>query len=104
MPLLRWGLTDYLSFHDLQYHSPLLCPEFVGKQERGHTVQVKDRKKTGIFLLLVIELQTSLRSGILVVNAICPSWYLDYLAKWVRASRSAGGRRKFKKNSSHLSL
>jgi hypothetical protein len=95
--LLRWGLTDYLSIHDFQCHRPLLCPEFVGKQGRGHRVQVEDRKKTGILLLLVIELWTSLLSGIRGGNAIRPGCCLDYLAKWVTAPGSAGGRSKFKK-------
>jgi hypothetical protein len=60
----EWGLTDYLPIHDFQCHCPLLCPEFVGKQERGHRVQEEDRKKSGILLLFVIQLRTSFMSGI----------------------------------------
>jgi hypothetical protein len=94
--LLRWGLTDYLPIRDSQCQCPLLFPEIVGKQGRGHRVQVEDRKKTVILLLLVIELRTSLLSGIRGMNAIFPGWCLDYLANWVRAPGSAGGRRKKK--------
>jgi hypothetical protein len=55
------------------------------------------RLKTGkisIRFLMVIELGNSLPSGIGDVNAIRPSWCLDFLARQVRASWSPGGTRK----------
>jgi hypothetical protein len=50
--------------------------------------------KISICFLMVIELGISLLSGIWGVNAIHPSWCLDFLAKQARASWSPDGTRK----------
>jgi hypothetical protein len=64
-------------------------------KSRGEAIE--SRLKTGkisICFLMVIELRNSLLSGIRGVNAIRPSWCLDFLAKQARASWSPDGTRK----------